>query len=346
MKKILVTGAGALLGQGILRCLHFSKNNYYIITADPDYRAQGHCLGHKAYLIPFASDAKYMARIEEIIEKEKVDVVLIGTDIELPIFAESKKELEKKFPVKIVVSDSKVIEIANNKWLTAEFLKQNGFPYPLSALTTNKEDIKFLIQNCVYPLIAKPVDGARSKGIKIINSKEELESLCSYPNNLVVQELLSEEEGEFTTGCIVMDQKCKAIVSLKRDLRDGNTFRAYRNGNNIHDVLIGKIAETLGVEGPANFQYRIRNGEPVIFEINGRFSGTTPLRYMFGFNEVEALLNYLFNAEEINQPVLKNGAVFRTLSDVFVENTQLEELRDNSFATNFRCKYFPFLYKS
>src|SRR5579875_2704735 len=207
MKTVLVTGAGALLGQGILRCLHFGNHPYHIITADPDYRAQGHCLGHKAYLIPMANDPAYMNAIEEIIAKEKVDALLVGTDIELPLFAAHKTQLEDRYPVKIVVSNTKVIDIANNKWLTAEFLKAHHFPYPLSALTTDKEAIAFLQANSNYPFFAKPVDGARYKGIKIIHKEKELAEICSYPNNLVVQELLSEAEGEFTTGCMVVDGK-------------------------------------------------------------------------------------------------------------------------------------------
>ncbi|MBD0298627.1 MAG: ATP-grasp domain-containing protein [Flavisolibacter sp.] len=342
MKNILVTGAGALLGQGILRCLHFSKNNYNIITADPDYRAQGHCLGNKAYIIPFANDPLYMNRIEEIIEKETVDAILIGTDVELPPFAKYKSELEEKYPINVIVSNRNVIDIANNKWLTAEFLRKNNFPYPVSALTTNKEAIAMLMQKSQFPFIAKPVDGARSKGIRILTSEKDLNDVCSYPNNLVVQELLSEEEGEFTTGCMVVGGTCKAIVSLKRDLRDGNTYRAYRDGENIHDKLISRIAETLGADGPVNFQYRIRKGEPVIFEINGRFSGTTPLRYMFGFNEVEALLNHIFGIEEMEQPILRDGAVFRTFSDVFVAHDQLNELRTNGVVQGYACRYYPF----
>jgi carbamoyl-phosphate synthase large subunit len=342
MKKILVTGAGALLGQGILRCLNFSKNKYFIVTADPDERAQGHCLGDKAYLIPFASGNDYIASIEKIIGQEKIDVVLIGTDIELPVFAASKESLEKKFPVKIIVSDTKVIEIANDKWLTAEFLRKNNFPYPSSAMTSDKEKIAGLQTKNNFPFIAKPVDGARSKGIRIIHNANEMNEVCSYPNNLVVQELLSEDDGEFTTGVMVIGGKCRAIVSLRRDLRDGNTYRAYREGENEHDEMIGEIAEKLGVEGPANFQYRLKDGKPVIFEINGRFSGTTPLRYMFGFNEVEALLDHIFGIKEMQQPVLKNGAVFRTFSDVFVANEQLDELKSNGSVAPYRCEYFPF----
>ena len=342
MKKILVTGAGALLGQGILRCLHFCGNKYHIITADPDYRAQGHSLGQMAYTIPFANHPDYIKEIKAIIQKESVDAVLVGTDVELPLFAAHKKEIESTLPVTIIVSSEAVIEIANDKWLTAQFLKQNAFPYPISAMTSNKVEIDFLKSNSAYPYIAKPIDGARSKGIVIVNNDADLDEICSYENNLVVQELLSEEEGEYTTGCMVIDGKCKAVVSLRRDLRDGNTYRAYRDGSEIYDEKIKAIAEALGADGPVNFQYRIKNGEPVIFEINGRFSGTTPLRHMFGFNEVDALLDHIFEIKEMVQPELKQGTVLRTFSDLFVENKVLDELKNKGELQNYSCTYFPF----
>lgn len=345
MKRILVTGAGALLGQGILRSLNIADKKYYIVTADPDYRAQGHSLGDKACLIPMAADPNYLKAVEALIQKEKIEVVFIGTDTELPLFAANKEHLEKQYGVKVIVSSTKVVSIANDKWLTAQFLKENGFPYPVSALTTDKEAIRELRERCPFPYIAKPVDGARSKGIKIIENDEDLQQVCSYPNNLVVQEMIGEEEGEYTAGCMVLDGKCRAIVSLKRDLRDGNTYRAYREGDNPFDAIICSIAERLGVEGPSNFQYRIKEGKPIVFEINGRFSGTTPLRYMFGFNEVEALLDHMFGVKEMTQPKLRDGAVFRTWSDIFVEPAQLKELKENGELEGYRSQYYPFYAK-
>ncbi|MGY5846907.1 ATP-grasp domain-containing protein [Salegentibacter sp. HM20] len=345
MKNILVTGAGALLGQGILRCLNFSSNNYNIISADPDVRSTGHALAHASYKIPYITSGDYLEKIEEIILKERIDIILIGTDVELPVFAENKEYLEKEYNVKVVVSNSKVIAISNDKYLTSKFLKENGFPFPLSALTTNANDINFLKNNADFPLIAKPVDGARSKGIEIIHNEAELDTLCAYKNNLVVQEKIGEDEGEFTTGCVVVDGKCVSVVSLTRDLRDGNTWRAYRKGNTAYDSKISKIAETLGVEGPANFQYRIRNGEPVIFEVNCRFSGTTPIRLMYGFNEVEALVEYYLEDIPIAWPVLKEGTVLRTFSDVFVPNDNIEQFDRDGYTSNYNSQYYPFKLK-
>jgi carbamoyl-phosphate synthase large subunit len=340
--NILVTGAGALLGQGILRCLNFSTNSYYIVSADPDVRSTGHALAHKSYCIPYATDSSYLERIEEIVSIEDIAMVFIGTDVELPLFAESKKYLEEKYNLIVVVSNPDAIQIANDKWLTAEFLRKNNFPFPLSALTTDSESITSLKQEASYPFIAKPVDGARSKGLKVINNDNDLQAICSYSNNLVVQEMLSEETGEFTTGCLVVNGKCAAIVSLMRDLRDGNTWRAYRNGASPYDETIGAIAEKLGVEGPANFQYRIKDGKPVVFEVNCRFSGTTPLRLMFGFNEVEALIDYYLKQKPIKQPKLKNGTVLRTFSDIFVSNETLDDFQKKGVTNSYSSQYFPF----
>lgn len=342
MKNVLVTGAGALLGQGILRSLDYSNNPYYVVSADPDVRSTGHALAKKSYVIPLANEESYLGRIEEIIVKEEIHIVFIGTDVELPLFAEKKDYLERKYDLKVVVSGTGAVAISNDKWLTAEFLRKNGFPYPISALTTDPGQIEHLRNNAEYPFIAKPVDGARSKGIKTINNEGELMEVCSYRNNLVVQEKIGEDEGEYTTGCIVTDGKCVAVVSLIRDLRDGNTWRAYRNGASPYDATIAAIAEKLEVEGPANFQYRIKNGQPIVFEVNCRFSGTTPLRLMYGFNEVEALVDYYLEKKPVQKPELKKGTILRTFSDVFVPNESLEKFRREGMTDSYAAEFYPF----
>jgi carbamoyl-phosphate synthase large subunit len=331
-KNILVTGAGALLGQGIIRLLQVSDFRKKIFTADPDPRSTGHWLGDFAITIPKVSDDNYINVIKNIVEKYKIDAILVGTDVELPILAKYKKEFFDDYNCKIIVSEEEVINIANDKFLTAEFLQKNNFPFPLSVMANDKNKLEEIEEKLGFPLFAKPFDGARSLGIKKIENHEELMEIYNPNSNLVVQQFLPENEGEFTCGCVVVEGKCVAIVTLKRDLRDGNTYRAYRDDmTSKYDEFIIPIAEKLNPDGPVNFQFRISNGKPVIFEINGRFSGTTPLRHFFGFNEVEALLKfYLFN-EKIQMPKLKNGLVLRVWSDLFINNDQLTDLREDNY---------------
>lgn len=327
-KNILVTGAGALLGQGILRLLQVSDFPKKIFTADPDPRSTGHWLGDYAITIPKVNDIHYIDTIEKIIIEHKIDAILIGTDLELPIFSKYKKNFLENHNCKIIVSNQEVVKIANDKFLTADFLMNNGFPFPFSVMANDIKKLNEIERKLGFPLFAKPFDGARSLGIKKIENHEELMEIYDPNSNLVVQQFLKEDDGEFTSGCIVLDGKCKAVVTLRRDLRDGNTYRAYRDEETSkYDDFIIAIAEKLNPDGPVNFQFRISDGKPVIFEINGRFSGTTPLRHFFGFNEVEAVLKYhLFN-KEVEQPNLVNGVVLRAWSDLFISEDNLNELR-------------------
>jgi len=343
MIRVLVTGAGALLGQGILRSLRMGDNNYCIISADPSELSTGHVLADISYLIPFANDSGYIERIEEIILREKIEYIFVGTDVELMLFAKNKKYLEGKYNVKVFVSSEKVVEISNDKKKTADFLENNGFPYPISTMTSDSLGIVKLKNLGEYPYIAKPADGARSKGLRMINNESELNEICSFKNNLVVQQYINENEGEFTTGCLIVEGECKAVVSMVRDLRDGNTWRAYRNKETSkHDALIEEIANKLKADGAINFQYRIKNDKPVIFEINGRFSGTTPLRAVFGFNEVEALIDFYAKGKEIETSKLREGTILRTFSDVFIENEIVESFKMNKEIIKYKSEYISF----
>ena len=292
--NVLVTGAGALLGQGIIRSLNQMNDlELKIHTCDPNFRSSGHFIGDHAHHIPFANHADYLSKLKEIIQKNDIKIVFVGTDTELPLISMQQDKIEKEFGVKIVVANEKVIEIANDKWKTAEFLKNNGFPYPYSVLSSDKKGVDELKEKDAFPYFAKPVDGARSKGIVKVENQDILNDITASPNNLVIQEYITDEEGEYTSGCLVLGGEVKAVVTLKRDLRDGNTYRAfYEKLFGKYDKFISDVAIKLGVDGPCNFQFRIRNGEPVIFEINARFSGTTPLRGFFGFNEVAATVNF------------------------------------------------------
>ncbi len=343
IKNILVTGAGALLGQGILRLLQIADFEKKIFTADPDARSTGHWLGDFAITIPKVNEANYISEIEKIVYNHKVDAILVGTDVELLILAENKDSFLEKYNCKIIVSNQEVIAIANDKYLTANFLEQNNFPFPYSVMANKMENLIEIEQRFGFPLFAKPFDGARSLGIKKIEDNEELFEIFDPNSNLVVQQYIPENEGEFTSGCVVIDGKCKAIVTLKRDLRDGNTYRAYIDKETSkYDEFIIPIAEKLNPDGPVNFQFRILDSKPVIFEINGRFSGTSPLRHFFGFNEVEAILKYHFFGIEIEKPILKNGMVMRTWSDMFVDEIEFNNLKNNKILENPKANFFGF----
>ena len=344
MKNILITGAGAVLGQGIIRSILQSKEKLYNIhTVDPNILSTGHFLADAAHTIPLVNDERYLDVLISILKNNSIDLILIGTDSELPFYAKYKNFLEKEFNLIVLVSNEKSIQIANDKWATSKFLKSSNFPYPLSAMANNLEEVENLLSKSNYPFFAKPIDGARSRGLLKINNHIQLQDVLKTPKNLVIQEYLEDDEGEYTSGCLVFDGKCKSVVTLRRDLRDGNTYRAfYKNDYSKFDDYIAKVAEKLNIFGPCNFQFRIKDNKPVIFEINARFSGTTPIRFMFGFNEVLASLDFLLFNKDIKKPNLLQGTVLRAWSDIFIETDVLNEFSRDNTIINPKSTFYTF----
>ncbi len=339
--NILVTGAGSLIGHGILRSLRVIKEKKFkIFTADPDHRAAGHWLGHHALRIPLAKETHYLSELNQLINRYEIDIVFIGTDPELLKISSATETLKAT----VVVSKPSSILIADDKWETVKFLRQNGFSYPDSVLFDKKEELRKLIERVGFPLIAKPRIGARSSGVFKIMTPADLDKI-NNTGSYIIQEFLPEEAGEFTAGTMTYEGVCFSQVIFRRDLRDGNTYRAYLYENKRHEEMLKKISVSLpGVYGPMNFQYRIKNDQPVIFEINSRFSGTTPLRTAIGINEVEMALEYITEGSIHNRKKSHhNVAILRTWSDIIVPFDQIEMFAENNQLESPKALYFPFM---
>ena len=319
--KILVTGGGSLLGQGIIKALKKIKKKYYLIVVDVNPLSAGLYWGDEKYLIPYANSENYIESIKILLNKTKPDFVFIGTDVELLHFSENKKGLESEFNTKIIVSSTDVIKIANDKFKTAGFFKKNGFQYPITVDPNNMGELEDLISKKGFPLIVKPRVGARSFQVSKVNDKKSLESQLKKTNFPIVQEHIGSDSNEYTASSLCFDGICKASIVLKRDLKDGNTYRTFYVDNKNFNLKIKSWTEALKTFGPVNFQFRIdSNGVPKVFEINARFSGTTPLRALMGYNEIEMCINKLAFNKEITQPIIKDYTILRNWSETIIDS--------------------------
>ena len=325
MIRVLVTGAGALLGQGVLRALRQSSIPTHVIAVDPSPYAVGLYWADESHLIPLASDPTYLDVMKEILEKDRPDILMIGTDVELRVLAAHRMQLEKEFGTQILVSDSYVIEIADDKYVTASFLRERGFPFPLSALPGREEA---LIEKVGFPLVVKPRTGARSLGVHTVNDRAELREALLHGNDCVIQECVATPQEEYTAGVMCFPGESPVSIVMRRDLRDGNTYRAFVDDYPEYNAMCRKVAGALGVHGPVNFQFRVADGVPKIFEINARFSGTTPLRAQAGFNEVEMAIRHLVLGEPIAQPVPRKVAFLRYWNELMVDRDRLKQASD------------------
>jgi carbamoyl-phosphate synthase large subunit len=155
--------------------------------------------------------------------------------------------------------------------------------------------------------------------VVVVHDDAELARAIAEGDNVVVQECVATANDEYTAGTLVFDGLCAASIVMRRDLRDGNTHRAYVQAYPDLDAQVRRLAEALGAYGPANFQFRIDSERRVkVFEINARFSGTTPFRMRAGFNEVELVLRHVLFGEPIAQPVIRPMTIVRWFTETVI----------------------------
>ena len=132
--KVFVTGAGALAGQGIIRSLMELSLSPVIVAADPSPLAAGLYWTRHRHLVPMASDPAYVQVFENILDRERPDAVIPGTDFELVLFAENRARWEERFGTHVIISNPNVVRIADDKYLTYCFFRDHGFAAPDSCL--------------------------------------------------------------------------------------------------------------------------------------------------------------------------------------------------------------------
>ena len=259
--------------------------------------------------------------ILSVIKGKKIDVLFIGVDFELHLFAKYKKYIEKETTCVVVVSSEETIAIADDKYLTFEFLKNNNLYFPLSFLDTDIE--KAIESNEIsFPMIVKPRNGYRSVDVYVVKDTIDLKDKINIVSNPVIQEYVGNSDTEYTCGVITFDNNVKESIVLRRDLKDGNTSTTYLKNDYppIIKKYIENVSKKLGQFGVCNFQLRVdAKGIPKIFEINARHSGTTYIRSLYGFNEIEYILEYILNKKDITFTI-KEGIVKRYFEEFLVED--------------------------
>jgi carbamoyl-phosphate synthase large subunit len=330
----------------MIRSLRRSTLDPYIIAADPNPASAGLYWADAAYLVPTAHDRHYAEAVRSLLQRDRPDAVLIGTDVELAVFAEHRTAWEEEFGTHILVSSPQVIRIADDKWLTYRWLRHNGFPYPASSLP---DGVEALIETVGFPLVVKPRIGARSVGVQVVENRAQLERALDAVEHPVIQEEVGTAADEYTAGALFFPGQSPVSIVMRRDLRDGNTYRAYVDAYPELNAAVQSMARALEPHGPVNFQFRLGPYGPTVFEINGRFSGTTPLRALAGFNEVEMALRHVLQGESLIQPEIQPVAILRHWSETVVPLAALDEVRAHgslasprgSASTTFRSAATP-----
>jgi carbamoyl-phosphate synthase large subunit len=329
--NVLVLGVGGNVSQGILKALALGSLRCRVVGACITPAALGLYTTDRSYVSPRAQSPEFLPWLLDVCRKEGIHAVLSGVETVLDVMVRHQADIRAQTGAICVVDTPESIAIGTDKLRTCEWLRDHGFGYPMFAASEDAASMSALLAAKGFPLIAKPRMGKGSNGIHLLHDQAALDRIKLLPG-YVVQEVLGDEQTEYTASCFSdRDDFVRGVIVLHRQLEHGTTVCASAGLHPVVREEAQRIAAALRPRGPCNIQMRLHHDRPVCFEINVRFSGTTPIRARLGFNDVEAALrHYVLGEPAVDLAVVTSGQVLRYWNELYVAPEALSELAKNS----------------
>lgn len=287
--------------------------------------------------VPAVCAPQYVDITLNICKEQKVDVLISLNDLELPILAENKARFEA-IGVKVIVSDPAVIDIAFDKFKTAQWVMSLGLNAPRTYVRL--EDAKKALANeeIAFPLFMKPRWGSGSIGLETIDDMEELEiyyhllmkkvkktilATASVGDEyILIQEKLTGKEYGLDILNDLNGNNVGVSVKQKLSMRAGETDKAVTV--DIPEVyeMGRKIGEALKHIGNLDVDIMQRaNGDYCVLELNPRFGGGYPFSYEAGVNMPKAIIQWV-KGETVDTSIFRSQ-----IGRMFAKNDYLMEIK-------------------
>lgn len=284
---ILLTGAGGAALPYLIKSLR--NHGYRVLASDMDPFADGLFLADQGWIIPKADDEKFFGAIKEICVTESVDVIIPLVDEEL--IAVSRLE---EYGIIPLIPKVDFIKTCLDKFNLIQQLNKYHIPVPHTVLASQGS------QHMVFPCIVKPRVGRGSRGVEILQSIDDYNHWTARNknnmNDYILQEYIS--GSEYTVSVVVWrDGKVQVVVPKKIISKKGITRLAVTEHHNGIEDYCANIQECLRADGPFNVQLRCddNSGQPLLFEINPRYSTTVSLTIMAGIDELHGIIQQALN---------------------------------------------------
>ncbi|QCG93066.1 hypothetical protein E6C67_03730 (plasmid) [Azospirillum sp. TSA2s] len=314
MPSLLITSAGSLVADAILRCLEEVRPAWTIVGVNS--AAAAIAFGcDRLYRVPPSAEAEaYAAALRHLLAQLRPAIVLPGRDEDVPALAAlaaSGDFAHTRFPV----PPPSLAPVFTDKLETARFARTHRLPF--AATAQGPADALALARRCGYPLLAKPRRGAGSQSVSLLWDAAAVEQAAGDPR-LMVQAFLGADalEGQWeayrrtaagmpwrwgftdvetTAELLIADDG--TVSALCTDC--GITAPPLRTDIRLtgdHAVAAVGLAwahalAAHGHRGVVNIQgKRLPDGGFVPYEIAARFGGTTVARALLGCNLVLSLV--------------------------------------------------------
>ena len=280
MVPILITGMGSTTAIAVSKGLRLSTTNTFHIHGTDVFPRQltaGTKFCDTLHQVPKANEPGYMEALIQICARNSIKMLFPIVDIELTMISRHAEQFEK-LGVYLWLSKRDVINVCNDKFETFKFFKAHDVATAESYLPEDE------LSSLAFPLIIKPRGGVSSIDVFKINSPDELRQALPKVYQPVIQDYL--DGPEFTID-VICDKNSKVLAVVPRErleVKAGISTKGRTFTDSVLEKECARIATELKIIGACNIQCRLVKGVYKFFEVNPRFSGTTPLTIAAGVN--------------------------------------------------------------
>jgi len=292
-KKIVVLGSGPnRIGQGIefdYCCVHgvlaASECGYetIMINCNPETVSTDFDISDKLYFEPV-----FWEHIYDIIRHEKPEGVIVQLGGQTALKLAEKLD---RYGIKIIGTEYKSLDLAEDRGSFSTLLKDNKIPYPdFGVATTAKQAVK-LSKKLDFPILVRPSYVLGGQGMKIVINEQELEEhvvglLGKIPKNKLLLDHYLDGAIEAEADAI-SDGKDLYIIGIMEHIEPCGIHSGDSNATlpvfSLGDFVIQqikdhtkKIALALNTVGLINIQFAIKYDKVFVIEANPRASRTVP----------------------------------------------------------------------
>ncbi|MEG0942413.1 MAG: carbamoyl-phosphate synthase large subunit [Angelakisella sp.] len=292
-KKIIVLGSGPIrIGQGVefdystvhaIWAIREAGYEAIIINNNPETVSTDYTCSDKLYFEPLTvEDVMNVITLEQPMGV----VVSLGGQTAINLAA----PLEKR-GVKIIGTDVRAIENAENRDTFEKILKRLNIPQPIGQAVTNIEDGVTVAKRIGYPVLVRPSYVLGGRAMQIVSSENGLRRYLqtavdvNTEQPVLVDKYILGKELEVDAICDGKNVFIPGIMELveRTGIHSGDSISVYPTfsvGKKARDTIIDytlRLGPGLGIVGLYNIQFIVDSNEDVfVIEVNPRSSRTVP----------------------------------------------------------------------
>jgi phosphoribosylamine-glycine ligase len=286
----------------------FRQRNFYTIIVDYYANPAAKQTADKHYRISTYDKAEVL----RIASEERVDfVTTISTDQPILVAAYVCEKLELPFQI----SHEQALNITNKKYMKTKF-KDYDIPTANFVLCENQDDLK-KAEELRYPIIIKPVDSSGSRGVFVLQDKQNLPELYleavkhSQTGVVVAEEFIDGQE--ISVDAMVWDSVA-SVISItdgyktysedKTPLYNQNIYPSCISENEYQSVarITQQIAKAFGIQNsPLFLQMIVAHDGVYVIEFSARIAGGSKpyfIPFATGVDIVEEYVTMLTGGDE------------------------------------------------